>query len=247
MRFSWALLALPLFALDPSTLKPLGYLSDFANVVDPESRAKLERYCAQVKDSTGAEIAFVTLPSLDGEPIEDFTNKLFRQWGVGAKATNEGIMLLLSIGDRKSRLEVGYGLEPYIPDGYSGTLLRSMRPALAESHYGDAFLLAAQTIGDRIRQTKGGAVQDKPHPAPPQTFRQRHHPLWWLTGFWPFWLLLIVLYFLFRNRGGPGGMPFFFPGGGGGGFGGYGSSSDSGGFGGFGGGDSGGGGGSSDW
>ena len=66
-------------------------------------------------------------PSLEGEPIEDVANTIYRAWGVGQKGKNEGILLLLAIGDRRNRLEVGYGLEPILPDGFVG--LRAARNA----------------------------------------------------------------------------------------------------------------------
>lgn len=268
-RFSaWALalllaLAAPAFSLDLKSLKPQGYVSDFAGVVDPASKTQLERYSEQLKTRTGVEMAFVTLPSLDGEPVEDVANSLYRQWGIGQKQSNEGVLLLLSIQDRKSRLEVGYGLEPILPDGTAGSVLRSMRPALRESHYGDALILGARTLGDRIMAAKGISADAVPAPQP----IRRRAPVSSLQPFFP--ILAIVAVFallsLFSRRGGGGGGwggpfigPWFGGGGGfggggyrggggwGGGSGGFGGGS-SGGFGGFGGGDSGGGGSSSDW
>src|ERR1019366_1087184 len=112
--------------VDWKSYKPEGYVSDFAHIVDPASRAQLEAYCAVVEQSTGAQMALVTLPSLEGEPIEDVANTIFRAWGVGKKGSNEGIMMLLAVGDHRSRLEVGYGLEPLLPDGFDGRILRQM-------------------------------------------------------------------------------------------------------------------------
>ena len=63
-------------------------------------------------------------------------------------------MLLLSTGDRRSRLEVGYGLEPILPDGLAGSILREMRPALRQQQYGEAMMAAAQTIGNTIAKAK---------------------------------------------------------------------------------------------
>ncbi len=99
-------------------------------------------------------MALVTIPSLEGEPIEDVANTIFRAWGVGQKGKNEGILLLLAISDRRSRLEVGYGLEPILPDGLDGSILREMRPALRQGDYGDAMMAAAETIGNTIAQAK---------------------------------------------------------------------------------------------
>src|SRR5512133_3245398 len=116
-----ALCASAALAVDWKALKPQGYVSDFAGVIDAGSKAQLEQYCAVVERSTGAQMALVTIPSLEGEPIEDVANTIFRAWGVGQKGKNEGIMLLLAIGDRRSRIETGYGLEPFRPDGIVGS------------------------------------------------------------------------------------------------------------------------------
>jgi uncharacterized protein len=247
-------------SVDFTALKPQGYVSDFANVVDAGSRSELEQFCAMVEKSTGAQMAIVTLPSLEGDPVEDVANALYRKWGVGRKGADEGVLLLLSIRDRRSRLEVGYGLEPIITDGDAGEILRAMRPYLRESQYGPALLEAAREIGARIAQGKGVALQQ-----PAQTRRQARPsaepriPVGLIIGG-------IILFALLsgitggrggrrRNRGGFGGiLPGLILGNmlgrtfdhrhGGGGFGGF----DSGGsFGGFGGGDSGGGGASSSW
>src|SRR5215475_10185201 len=134
-------------AVDWKALKPEGYVSDFGRAIDSESRQRLEAYGAEVERATGAQIALVTIPSLEGEPIEDVANTIFRAWGVGQKGKNEGILLLLSVGDRRTRLEVGYGLEPVLPDGFAGSVLREMRPALRQNHFGEALMAAAQTIG----------------------------------------------------------------------------------------------------
>src|ERR1017187_8647354 len=146
---------------------PEGYLSDFAGVIDPAAKSQLEAYGKIVQDSTGAEMAFVTIPSLEGEPIEDVANTIFRAWGVGQKGKNEGILLLLAINDHRNRLEVGYGLEPILPDGLDGDILRDMRPALRQKDYGDAMMAAAETIGAAVAKAKGV-------PLPPQLPRRIH-------------------------------------------------------------------------
>ena len=73
------------WAVDWKALKPQGYVSDFAGAIDAASRQQLENYCTIVERSTGAQMALVTIPSLEGEPIEDVANTIFRGWGVGQK------------------------------------------------------------------------------------------------------------------------------------------------------------------
>src|SRR5262249_46843598 len=146
------------FGFDWKALKPEGYVSDFAHVIDPQSKAALEQYCLAVHNSTGAQIALVTIPSLLGEPVDDVANTIFHAWGVGSKGKNDGILLLLATGERKSRLEVGYGLESIIPDGFAGSILDEMRPALRRQHYGEAMMAAAQTIGSTVAKAKGVTI-----------------------------------------------------------------------------------------
>jgi uncharacterized protein len=150
-----AVCAATAWGVDWKALKPQGYVSDFAGVVNAAKRAEIESYCAEVERATGAQIALVTVDSVQGEPVEDVANTIFRDWGVGQKGKNNGIMLLLAVRDRRSRLEVGYGLEPYIPDGFAGSVLRAMRPALRQGDYGEGLLAAAETIGTRIADAEG--------------------------------------------------------------------------------------------
>ncbi len=245
-----ALSAAGLLALDVNTLTPEGHVSDFARVLDAGTKAQIENYCRRVQEATKAEIAIVTIQKLDDEPIADVANALYRKWGIGSKATNEGVLFLISMEDRKTRLEVGYGLESVIPDGFLGGILREIRQPMRERRYGEALSGVAQILGSRIAQAKGVTI---PNLLARRRQAQPDGLPWGLIIFG-----IVVAFFLLSSmgggRGGRGGLgtflpfPIFFPGGGGGsgggGFGGY----DSGGSGGgFGGGDSGGGGASGDW
>jgi len=246
--------AATVWAVDYTAQKPAGYVSDFAGVVDEASHQRLEAYCASLEQTTGVQLAIVTVPSLDGEPVDQVANDLFRKWGIGQKGKDNGALLLLAIADRRSRLELGYGLEPAITDGLAGDVLRSMQPYLRDGHYGDALLEATDEIGTRISQAKN-ALPAVPAPRPVE----RRQP----QGGFPFGVILffvvVLLMGLMRGgRGRGGGFGGFLTGmilgnlmggrwggGGGGGFGGF--DSGGGGFGGFGGGDSGGGGASGSW
>jgi uncharacterized protein len=240
-----ALLAGAAWSADFAALRPEGYVSDYARVLDGGVKASLESYCARVESATGVQIALVTLASLEGEPVEDVANLIYRKWGVGSKKNNEGVLVLLVIRDRRSRIEVGYGLEPLLPDGYAGGLLRQMRPALKAGDYAEALREAAEAIGGKAAQAKGVEIGARPAARRAQPHRE---------GF-PVGLVIggIVLLLLLSRLGG-GGMGGFLTGmmvgnmmGGGRGSGGFGGYDSGGGFGGFGGGDSGGGGASGDW
>jgi uncharacterized protein len=245
--------------------KPTGYVSDLAHVVSPSEKEQLEEFCTKVDQQLGVQFALVTVNSIGDRPIRDVALDIARKWGVGSKKNNEGLVLLLAIQDRKSDIETGYGMEPYITDGFAGSTLRSMRPQLQSGNYGTALMTAAHAMTAQIAQGKGIPFSDAalPQRAPP---RQRHGPDI------PFPLILLGIFFLLwlLSRGG-GRRGGGYRGGGGGGFltgmilgnmmgrrdyggsgwgagGGFGGgSSGGGGFGGFGGGDFGGGGASSNW
>ncbi len=247
------LLAASLFALDLNSLKPQGYVNDFAHVLDDSSRAQLEDYCGRVEKATGVQMAIVTLETLDGEPIEDVANALYRKWGVGKKGKDEGILLLVAIKDRHDRIEVGYGLEPILPDGFAGGVLREARPLLRQGAYGQAMFAAAEEMGSRIASAKGVSLDFSLRPHRRTAPQGNGIP-------WPLLVIGVLALLFFLSRGGRGGGGFWTGlilgnllgrggrgGWGGGGFGGYGSGGGGGGFGGFGGGSSGGGGASSDW
>src|ERR1700684_3061310 len=101
-------------------LKPTGYVNDFAHVLDQNTIAQLDEICRQVDEKAHAQIAVVTIKSLDGADIESYAVDLFHQWGVGSKSTNRGVLILYVIDDHRARIEVGYGLEPILPDGRVG-------------------------------------------------------------------------------------------------------------------------------
>ena len=91
------------WALDLGKLVPQGYVNDYANVIPAAQREALERYCAAVEKATGAQMALVTLPTLEGEPVEDVANSLYRRWGIGKKGKDEGLLLLRPHLGRKHR------------------------------------------------------------------------------------------------------------------------------------------------
>src|ERR1700758_2485379 len=97
-------------------LKPQGYVNDFAGVLSAQAKDKLTALCAEVDQKAKAQIAVVTVSSLEGEPVEQYSIDLATAWGGGPKQSARGILILVAPNDRKYRIEVGYGLEPILPD-----------------------------------------------------------------------------------------------------------------------------------
>lgn len=115
---------------------PPKLVNDAANVLSPEQRQILEQKLVALDDSTSNQIAVVLIPSLDGYEVQEYANKLFREWGIGNKGTNNGVLVLAAIEDRKVWIEVGYGLEGAIPDVIASDIYRNkIVPAFKEGNY----------------------------------------------------------------------------------------------------------------
>jgi uncharacterized protein len=230
-----AVMALVLLGGDAQALEvpPLvGRVNDGANVLSAQMRSQLEAQLESYERSTGHQLAVLTIPSLEGEPIEDYTIRVVESWQLGKKGKDDGVLLFVAVGDRKIRIEVGYGLEGDLPDALVGRIIREvMAPAFRQGDLGFGITRAVSAISSAT----GGQGESLPPPR-----RTRSHDG---GGLSPYLLLaLVVLLFLGGGRGMGGFIVGSALGGGfgrGGGFGG-GGSRQSGGFrgggGGFGGG-----------
>jgi uncharacterized protein len=259
-RFCWALACALILAPtlvraeNLKDLKPQGYVNDFAGVLSAGARTKLTALCTEVDQKAHAQIAVVTIHTLDGQALEEFSVDLAQKWGVGPKS-DRGVLILLVVNDHHYRVEVGYGLEPILPDGKIGGFGREMIPALRRRDYDGALLQLTGSIAAVIAQSSGVTLSQ----IPPRPARSQPN-----QGFSPGVLVVIAIAFilfgglrlfsrLVGGRRGPGGWwlgggPWIGGGFGGGGFGGRGGfGGGGGGFGGFGGGSFGGGGASGSW
>jgi uncharacterized protein len=238
--------------------KPAGYINDFAGVLSSPARAQLTALCTEVDQKAHAQIAVVTVKSLDGKPVEDYAIALATQWGVGPKQSDRGVLILLAPQDRKYWTTVGYGLEPILPDGKVGGFGREAVPYLRDGNYDAALLLITRRIADVIAQDRGVTLSGSAPPSPRPVSHNKPE-----NGPGPVAIILfLILIFLFISsvfrrgggrRGGGGGwwvgpmIGGMMGGGGGFGGGGFGGGGGGGGFGGFGGGSFGGGGAGGSW
>lgn len=255
-----AFLSAPARAEKIEQLSPQGYVNDFAGVIDANSKQQITQLCQEVDTKAGAQIAIVTVHTLDGDTAQDFANRLFQKWGVGPKGQDRGVMVLVAVDDHQYWTEVGYGLEPILPDGKVGGFGRQMLPLFRQSQYGAALLQMAGQLAGVIAQDRGVTLSQAPSPAPEQPDDGQNQ-----TGIPPQLILMLIFLFFFlgwrtlafilalfgitRYRRGVGNRGGWWMGPMGGGFGGGsgGGSWGGGGFGGFGGGMSGGGGAGGGW
>jgi len=136
--------------------EPVGYISDFANILSPETRQTLEQQLAQLEKDSTIEIAVVTVESLEGMTVEDYAVRLFEDWQIGKKAKDNGVLFLIAPNEQKTKIEVGYGLEPVLPDAKAGRILDEfVIPAFKEGNYDQG---VSDGVAAIIKAVQGEAV-----------------------------------------------------------------------------------------
>jgi uncharacterized protein len=234
-------------------------VNDFAHVIDAGSLAAMDQMIRSLQQANGDVVVVATVDTIAPYTvIDDYAVKLFENHrrGIGQKERDTGLLVLLAVKERRVRVEVGYGLEQYITDGFAGETIRQvMTPEFRQGRYGDGLRAGVERIIGRIAEAQHLQLQGV---RPVQHDRPGHG---WV-GFAVIVGIFLLVSLASRGRGGPmsptrrwggGGWsgwtsgigPFGGSGGFGGGFGGFGGGG--GGFGGFGGGGSGGGGASGGW
>lgn len=215
-------------------------VNDNAGLLSPEASAKLEALLKSHEASSGQQFALLTVPSLEGDPIENFSLRVVEKWQLGKKGKDDGLLLVIAPKDRAMRIEVGYGLEGEITDALSSQIIREvLGPAFRQQNFAGG-ITQAFTL---LIQAGGGEAVQVPTAAPSARRAPRRS-----SGEtdWPgilFSLLFIFFYFLRRLFGGGTGRGGFYSSSG---FSGYSGGGSSGGFSG-GGGSFGGGGASGGW
>jgi uncharacterized protein len=214
------------------------YVLDSANVLSDAAESKIQTVSSQLAGRTKAQVVVLTIRSLEGAPIDEYALEVLRNWGIGDKQLNNGVLILVAVDDRQSRIEVGYGLEGALPDGKTGRIQDEyMLPLFKSGDYEQGILNGYNAVVNEVAsEYKVTLPAEKPQS---QRQTKTEDPLasvpWWgklllavgigglividliFFGGQITWLLLSVL---FRGgRGGPGG------GSGGGGSGGGGGSS----------------------
>lgn len=235
--------------------QPTDYVSDFAHVMSPTAIRQIGMLCGQVDRQAHAQIAVVTVNTVNGQPVQDYAVQLYEKWKIGAKGSDRGVLILIATQDRKRWIATGYGLESILPDGKVGQIGRQMVPLLRNNDFDGALTLAVDEIAQIIANDAGVTLT-------PLTTQGREYteaqPVHLSLGKLIIGAIFLFLILAFLARAGGGGLLGFLLGmflggggrgggwGGGGGFGGGGGGGGDG-FGGFGGGSTGGGGAGGDW
>ncbi|MCX7982380.1 MAG: TPM domain-containing protein [Syntrophales bacterium] len=223
--------------------RPIGAVNDFAGVLSPDTKVRLEGLAREVWNKTGTALVVVIMPTIGEHEINDYVNRLYSAWGIGKKGEDKGVLIFVTVKERKMRIETGYGVEGILPDGRVGEIRdRYVIPHLRENNYDAGITQGMEAIAAIVAKEAGVSLSGriKEHP---RVGKNKEGEGFNLVG-----LLFIMLMFIFflGTRTGRRLLPWLLlftltngrrGGGYSGGFGGF-----SGGFGGFGGGMSGGGG-----
>jgi len=195
--FALILLVSQVFALKVPKLK--GHVNDYGNVLSSSEENRLENYLSNFEATSTVQIALLTIKSLQGENLEDYSMRVADAWKLGNKEKDNGVLLLISMQDKKLRLEVGYGLESSLTDAKSGYIIRNfIVPGFKTGSYfnGIAAGMDAVTgvISDQLEITDEQIAQS-------QRKQARKSPQI------PFGLIIFILMFVFggfgrRRRGG---------------------------------------------
>jgi uncharacterized protein len=268
----WALCVLAITTTVPAAAQPAppaltAPVNDFAKVIDESNERELDRRILALQRATGDVVVVATVPTFQPyADIQEYAVKMFENHGkgIGERGKDNGLLIVVAVKDRKVGIEVGYGLEGFITDGFAGQTIReAILPQFREQQYGRGLVAGATRIISRIAEGRGVKLTEVPAETPARAPAQGRRSSNFSDGVR---VLLFILFIIFmmsrrsRRRGrhwgggswsgwnsgvGPfgGGMGGF-----GGGFGGFGGGGGGGGgFGGFGGGRSGGGGASGGW
>lgn len=225
--------------------KPVGAVNDFARVIPPDYKNRMEGLAHEVMEKTGTAIVVVTVESLGDNELNDYVNSLYKAWGIGKKGEDKGVLIFLALKERKFRIETGYGVEGILPDGLVGEIRdRYAIPYFKKGDFGQGLSNTVTAVASVVAKAANVSITGGAPVAQPGEKRVRQR-----GGLLPLIIIILILVSLLGTRQGRDLLPWLLllaftgRGGGSGGFGSFGG----GGFGGFGGGGSGGGGASGDF
>lgn len=175
-------------------IRPTGYVTDLAGIIQPQTKSQIEALCTELEQKTGAQMAIVTVKSLDGDDIHTYANNLYKQLGIGQKKQDNGVMLLVAPNERKYWIEVGYGLEPVINDARAGDAGRLLVPYFRQGDYNGGIAATAWQLAKYIADDKGVTLTGMP-----QLRQVRHEED--ESGGIRVWLFIGIFVFIFLLKG----------------------------------------------
>ena len=185
----WFLLLVFQAGLSAAYPKARGYVNDFAGILDGSAIVTLESELRATEQQTSGEIVLATVPSLDGMTVEEYANGLFTEWKIGKRGKDNGVLILVAPAERRVRIEVGYGLEPVLPDGLAGEIIRTeFLPAFRKGDFANGIVAGVGRVVE---------VVERDHPLTPDERRRLTAP----AGAQPPWLVIVGFLGVFVGLG----------------------------------------------
>lgn len=139
------------FSADIKFPSPAGAANDYAKVIGPVNISNIERLAASLRSKNGAELAVVTVKTTAPLDAKTYAVELFKKWGIGQKGKDNGVLVLAAIEDRRIEIEVGYGLEGILTDGYCGRVIdEKILPSFKKSDYGQGLYAGASELAAKV-------------------------------------------------------------------------------------------------
>ena len=143
---------------------PAAPVVDLAGIIDSATETKLNRYLKELETKTGAQMAILTIDSLQGQAIEEFSITIAHdKWKLGQKGKDNGVLMVVALSDRKYRIEIGYGLEALLPDSLVGSIGRQyLVPYFKAGNYSKGIFAAAVIMANEIAADAGVQITGLP-------------------------------------------------------------------------------------
>ncbi|MBI4844744.1 MAG: TPM domain-containing protein [Nitrospirae bacterium] len=179
---------------------PVNYVVDTAGIIDDASEEMLNGYLRELEEKATAQMAVLTIKSLEGASIEDFSlNVAHNKWRLGQKGKDNGVLLLVSVEDREYRIEVGYGLESILPDSLAGSIGRQyLIPYFRKGDYSAGIINASLAVIKVISTDAGIEITGMPDVRMPAAGRKRIDPV--SSAFSLIFLIFIIYMFIRHPR-----------------------------------------------
>jgi len=193
--FTSLFLLFPLHASALGIPKLQGYVNDYAHMISGQARAQLEADLKSFEQSDSTQLVILTIPSLEGETLEDYSIKVVEAWKLGQARKDNGVLFLVSKDERKMRIEVGRGLEGRLTDLMAGRIIDLVvKPRFKRGDFDGGFTAGVASLIDATRGEFRAEEKDS---------RKTTQPF---QSSWLFYLIVFLLFFFFsvaRKMGGP--------------------------------------------
>jgi uncharacterized protein len=149
----------------PIPAKPTQYVVDLADIIDKNTELKLDVYLRELEQKTTAQVVVLTILSLEGQSLEDFSISTANdKWKIGQKGKDNGVLIVISLRDKKYRFEIGYGLEGILPDIFVGSIGREfLVPYFQKGDYSTGIYKATLAVINKIASAKGVEITGMPN------------------------------------------------------------------------------------